>query len=47
MARSRRYTAEQIETKLREADVLFSKGKTIAETSKALEISNQTYYRWR
>lgn len=47
MARKRRYSAEQIVTKLREAEVLLSQGKTIAEASKVLEISEQTYYRWR
>lgn len=41
------YTAEQIISKLREAEVLISQGKTIPEVSKALGISDQTYYRWR
>jgi transposase-like protein len=27
--------------------VLLSQGKTVAQASKALEISQQTYYRWR
>jgi len=47
MARRRKYSAEQIITKLREAEVLLSQGKTIAEASKVLEINEQTYYRWR
>ena len=47
MGRRRKYSAEQIITKLREAEVLFSQGKNIAEASKVLEISEQTYYRWR
>ena len=47
MARKRKYSAEQIITKLREAEVILSQGKTIAEASKVLEISEQTYYRWR
>ena len=47
MARKRKYSAEQIITKLREAEVLLSQGKTISEASKLLEISEQTYYRWR
>ena len=47
MAQRRRYSAEQIITKLREAEVLLSQGKTVAEASKVLEISEQTYYRWR
>lgn len=47
MSRRRRYTPEQIITKLREAEVLLSQGKTVKEASKLLEISEQTYYRWR
>ena len=47
MPRKRRYSTEQIITKLREADVLMSQGKTAEEISKTLEISKQTYYRWR
>ena len=41
------FTAEQIISKLREAEVLISQGKTAAEASRALNISEQTYYRWR
>ena len=40
-------TAEQIVTKLREADVLLSKGQTIQEACRQLAISDQTYYKWR
>jgi putative transposase len=47
MPRKRRYSTEQIITKLREADVLLSQGRSTEETSKMLEISKQTYYRWR
>jgi transposase-like protein len=47
MPRKRRYTTEQIITRLREADVLLSQGKTAEEISRVLEISKQTYYRWR
>jgi transposase-like protein len=32
---------------LREADVLMSQGKTGEEIARILEISKQTYYRWR
>jgi len=46
MAR-KRYTAEEIILKLREAEVLLSQGKTVQQTARALEISEQTYYRWR
>ena len=47
MPRKRRYSTEQIITKLREADVLLSQGKTAEEIARLLEISKQTYYRWR
>ena len=47
MPRRRSYTPEQIITKLREAEILLSQGKTVKEASKLLEISEQTYYRWR
>ena len=47
MPRKRRYSTEQIITKLREADVLMSQGKTGEEIARILEISKQTYYRWR
>jgi len=46
MAR-KRYTAEGIILKLRQAEVLLSQGKTVQQTARALEISEQTYYRWR
>ena len=47
MPRKRRYSTEQIITKLREADVLLSQEKPAEEISRVLEISKQTYYRWR
>ena len=47
MPRKRRYSTEQIITKLREADVLLSQGKSAEEIARVLEISKQTYYRWR
>ena len=43
----KRYTPEQIISKLREAEVLLSQGKTVAQASKQLGVSEQTYYRWR
>ncbi len=46
MAR-KRYTAEQIITKLREAEVELAKGHTTPQVCKKLGISDQTYYRWR
>ncbi len=43
----KQYSSEQIITKLREAEVLFSQGMTVVEAARQLEISEQTYYRWR
>jgi len=40
------YTPEQIISKLREAEVLLGQGKDVAEASRHLGISEQTYYRW-
>jgi transposase-like protein len=33
--------------KLRQADVLIGQGKAVPEVCKEIEISQQTYYRWR
>ncbi len=43
----KRYSSEQIMLKLREAEVLLSQGQTLQQACKTLEISEQTYYRWR
>jgi len=43
----RRHTPEQVIRKLREAERMLSEGKTIPEAAKALEISEQTFHRWR
>ena len=43
----RLYTAEQIINKLREAEILLSQGTTIAEASRKIGVTEQTYYRWR
>ena len=43
----KRHTPEQIIRKLREADGLLADGKTIAEINQRLEISEQTFHRWR
>ena len=42
-----RYPPEQIITKLREAEIDLSQGKTIGQACRTLEISDQTYDRWR
>ena len=43
----RRHTPEQIVRKLREVERLTAEGQTIAEAAKQIEISEQTYHRWR
>jgi len=43
----KRYSAVQIVGKLRQADVELGKGKRVPEVCRLLEISEQTYYRWR
>ena len=43
----KRHSAEEIITKLREADVLLGQGKAVAEVAKALAVNETTYYRWR
>ncbi len=43
----RRHTAEQIISKLREAEVTLAKGHPLAKVVRKLGISEQTYYRWR
>ncbi len=46
MAR-KRYTAEQIIKKLREAEVLQAQGQTVEQVVRQLGVTDQTYYRWR
>jgi putative transposase len=43
----RRHTPEQIIRKLREAERMLGEGKTIPEAAKELEISENTFHRWR
>lgn len=43
----KRFTPEQIIQNLREAEVLLSQEKTIAQVCKKIGITDQTYYRWR
>ena len=44
---TKRYTAEQIISKLREAEVLLAKGMTVSLACKQIGVVEQTYYRWR
>ena len=43
----KRHTLDQIVAKLRKADVELGKGKKVPEICKLLEVTEQTYYRWR
>ena len=43
----KRYSTEQIITKLRQAEVELSRGLRTPQVRKRLGISEQTYYRWR
>lgn len=43
----KRFSPEQIVNKLREADVLISKGQSVAQVCKHIGVTGVTYYRWR
>lgn len=43
----RRHTPEQVVRKLREADRLLGEGADISAVCRHLEVSEQTYHRWR
>ena len=43
----KRFSAEEIVNKLREAEVHLSKGMTVVQMCKQLGVTDQTYYRWR
>lgn len=43
----KRHGAEQIVRKLRDAEALLHTGKTIGEACQVLEVSEQTYHRWK
>ena len=45
--RRRRHSAEQIIRKLRHADAMIAAGKTIGQVCQSLEVSEQTFHRWR
>jgi putative transposase len=40
-------TPEQIIGKLRQAEVLINQGATIAEVCRQIEVTDQTFFRWR
>jgi transposase-like protein len=41
------FTPEQIIQKLREVEVNLSKGSSVQEAVRQIEITEQTYYRWK
>jgi len=43
----KRHHPEQIVKKLRDADAMLASGKTIGQVCQALEVSEQTFHRWR
>ena len=43
----KRHEPEQIIKKLREADAMLAAGKTIGQACQFLEVSEQTFHRWR
>lgn len=43
----KRFTAEQIIRMLREVEILLAQGQTVKQAVKHIEVTDQTYYRWR
>ncbi|NIA06703.1 MAG: transposase [Actinobacteria bacterium] len=43
----KRFLPQQIVEKLRQADVELGKGANVPEVYRKIEVSQQTYYRWR
>ena len=43
----KKHTPEQVINKLREAEVTISGGSTVAEASRQIGVTEQTFYRWR
>jgi transposase-like protein len=46
-AKRKRFSAEEIIGKLREAEVVLSQGQSVGQVVRKLGVSEQTYYRWR
>ena len=47
MPRGKKFTAEQIIGKLRDAEVGLTQGKTVPKVVRKLGVTEQTYYRWK
>jgi transposase-like protein len=45
--KKKRHSPEQIIAKLREAEAGLNRGQELAAVCRQLEVSEQTYYRWR
>ena len=43
----KRFTSEQIISKLKEAEVRLCHGESLPDVCRALAVSEQTFYRWR
>ena len=43
----KRHSPDQIIAKLREADVMLASGGSIGQVCQKMEVSEQTYHRWR
>lgn len=43
----KRHTAEEIVAKLRQVDVLMAQGRPVADSVRAIGVTEVTYYRWR
>jgi putative transposase len=43
----KRHTPEEIVSKLRQVDVLVSQGRSVADSVRAIGVTEVTYYRWR
>ena len=43
----KKFSGPQIVAKLRQADILIGQGKRIPEVCKEIDVSENTYYRWR
>ena len=47
MATRKRHTPEQVVRKLAQADRMLGEGRDVADVCRELQVSEQTYYRWR
>jgi putative transposase len=47
MATRKKHTPEQVVRKLATADRMLNEGKGVADVCRELQVSEQTYYRWR